>query len=130
MENNLILTEKHYVQVFEEMKKMNALKKEIEAKETLLREEIKKACENHGIKSFKNDVVTISYVEEKRVVSLDVEELKKIEPELYKDLEEEYPIEGFDLKKLEAKEPVLYHELLSDYPKEKVTAGYIKLTYK
>lgn len=130
MENNLILTEKHYVQVFEEMKKINDLKKEIEARETLLREEIKKACEKNGIKSFKNDVVTISYVEEKRTVSVNAEELKKIEPELYKDLVEEYPIEGIDFKKLEAKEPVLYHELLSDYPKEKVTSGYIKLTYK
>lgn len=58
-------------------------KKEIEAKEKLLREQLLAACEKHGILGFDNDEMTVTYTPATTRESVDTDALKRDYPELF-----------------------------------------------
>ncbi len=105
MENNLVLFEQNQMLVFESLVAITNKKKELEEKEKSIKEKIKAAMNEYGVKSFKNDLITISNVEGSESVSIDLKELQKKEPKLYK-------------------------ELLEDYPKVSKKAGYVRFMVK
>lgn len=58
-------------------------KKELEAAEKKLKDELKKAMEQYGIKKFSSDILDITYVAETTKNSLDSARLKKEKPDVY-----------------------------------------------
>ena len=105
------MTEATAIKRFEErnlavFKELNALKqkiKELEKQEDEIKKGIQDAMEHYGVKSFKNEYITISYVPESTS-------------------------ESIDLKALQANEPELYEELLADYKKVTTRKGYVRFT--
>lgn len=57
-------------------------KKKLEEQEALMKEELKKAMERHGIKKFTSDLLNITYVEATSATSIDSAKLKKKYPEI------------------------------------------------
>lgn len=87
-------------------KQLNDLKRQIktlEKQEEDLKKGIEEAMEHYGVKSFKNEYITISYVAESQS-------------------------ETIDLKLLQAQEPELYSELLEDYRKITKRKAYVKFS--
>ena len=91
--------------IFQKLADFKKQKEAMEAAEKKLKDDLQKSMEAYGIKSFKNDLVTISYVEASTSESLDT-------------------------KAMQEKEPKLYAELLADYKKVKKTSAYVKITVK
>ena len=63
-------------------------------------------------------------------MSFDIEKLKKDDPECYKGLVEDYPIEGIDLEAFEKSEPDEYQALLDEFQIVKETKGSVSYTFK
>ncbi len=105
MENNLVLFEQQNMVVFKQLADLTKQKKELEAKEKEVKEKIKKAMDEHGVKSFKNDFVTISNVAGSSSTTIDIAKMQEKEPDLYKDL-------------------------MRDYPKTTTRSGYVKIVAK
>lgn len=105
MANELDLFEKQNLEVFKQLadfkKKQEAMKKQ----EAELKASIEKSMQEYGVKSFKNEYITISYVDATSSTTLDVDALAD-------------------------KEPELYTELIKDYPKVTNKKGYVRFTVK
>lgn len=91
--------------IFQKLADFKKMKDEMEAAEKKLKDDLQKSMEAYGIKSFKNDVVTLSYIEASTS-------------------------ETIDLKAMQEKEPKLYAELLADYKKVKKTSAYVRIQVK
>ena len=61
---------------------INVKKKELDAQEKLMREEILKAMETYGVKKFENEQVSFTYVAPTTKTSIDSTKLKKKYPEI------------------------------------------------
>lgn len=106
MDNNeMILFEQNNVVAFQKLAEFKKAKAEMEKQEELIKADIQDAMSKYGIRSFKNDVITISYVDESTS-------------------------ETIDLKALKEKEPELYDELLADYRKVTTKKAYVKFMVK
>lgn len=104
-ENEVALFEQASMLIFTKLAEFKKAKDEMEKQEAKLKADLEKAMEEHGIKSFKNDLVTISYVEASTS-------------------------ETIDLKAFKEKEPKLYDELLGDYRKVTNRKPYVKIVVK
>lgn len=104
-ENELQVFEKNNLVVFQRLAEFKKAKDEMEKQEAKLKEALEKSMQEHGIKSFKNDYVTLSYVEASTS-------------------------ETIDLKAMQEKEPKLYDELLGDYRKVTNRKPYVKIVVK
>lgn len=99
--NNLVTYDGQEIQVASEVllkiQALNQVKKELETYEKEFKEELKKAMEEHGIKSIKNDVFTASYIEENTRTTFDTEKAKEFIREhgrsVY-DFEKESPVKS------------------------------------
>lgn len=91
MDNNeMILFEEKNVVAFQKLAEFKRAKAEMEKQEEMIKADIEDAMLQYGIKSFKNDVITISYVDESTSETIDLKALKEKEPELYAELLEDY----------------------------------------
>lgn len=104
-ENKLALFEQNYLPVFKELQEYKKAKAFLEEQEAKAKEELEKAMKEYGIKSIKNDYITISYVEGSTT-------------------------EVFDINAFKEREPELYQELFDDYKKTKTTKSYVKFIIK
>lgn len=104
-ENEVALFEQASMVIFTKLAEFKKAKDEMEAQEAKLKEALEKSMQDHGIKSFKNDYVTLSYVEASTS-------------------------ETIDLKAFKEKEPKLYDELLGDYRKVTNRKAYVKIQVK
>lgn len=104
-ENELQLFEEKNLIIFQKLADFKKQKDAMEAAETKLKADLEKAMQEYGIKNFKNDLITISYVEGSTT-------------------------ESVDLKALQANEPELYNELLADYKKVTNRKPYVKFLVK
>lgn len=68
--------------VFQSITQIIGAKKELEAQEAILKDKIKTAMEAHGIKSFKNEILNLTYVAETTSTSIDSAKLKKKYPDI------------------------------------------------
>lgn len=93
------------IAAFKALSELTKEKKRLEEKEKEIKESIQDAMEHYGVKSFKNEYITLTYVPES--VS-----------------------ETIDLKQMQNEEPELYEELLNDYKKTTTKKGYVRFTVK
>lgn len=91
--------------IFQKLAEFKKAKDELEQQEAKLKADLEKAMQEHGIKSFSNDYVTLSFVEASSS-------------------------ESIDLKAMQKKEPKLYEELLADYKKVTNKKAYVRITVK
>ena len=104
-ENELQVFEKNNMVIFQQLAEFKKQKDAMERAEEKLKADLEKAMMKFNIKSFKNDLITISYVDGSTT-------------------------ETIDLKAMQAKEPKLYAELLADYKKVTTRKPYVKFLVK
>lgn len=104
-ENEVVQFEQKELVLINSLVEFKKIQNKMEVKEKELKAELKAAMEKHGIKSFKNDLITITYVDESESTSI-------------------------DLKALEKKEPDCYSRLLADYLKTTKKGAYVRFTIK
>lgn len=104
-ENELVAFEKSQAVAISKLVEYNKMKAELEAKEKEFRSQLEKAMDEFGIKSFKNDMIQITRIEEKTS-------------------------ESVDLKAVEAKAPAMYQKLLDKYKKITHTKAYVRILVK
>ena len=95
--------EERNLAVFKQLADLKAQIKELERQQDEVKAGILEAMEHYGVKSFKNEYITISYVPDSET-------------------------ESIDLKALQAQEPELYDELLNDYRKVTKRKGYVRFS--
>lgn len=95
--------EERNLAVFKQLADLKAQIKELERQQDEVKAGILEAMEHYGVKSFKNEFITISYVPDSET-------------------------ESIDLKALQAQEPDLYDELLNDYRKITKRKGYVRFS--
>lgn len=61
------------------------MKKQCEEQEKELKDQLKKAMEEYGVKKFESDVLNITYVAETTSTSIDSTKLKKLHPDIAKE---------------------------------------------
>lgn len=105
MENNLTLFEQKAITLFNRLADFKIVRDKMDAEEKKIKAAIEEAMAEYGVKSFKNDRITITRI--------DPSETKSI-----------------DIKALEQKENGLYLELLADYPKITRREGYVRIQVK
>lgn len=103
--NELTVFEQKEVALIQRLVQFKKHKNELEVQEKQIKADLKKAMEDYGIKSFKNDQITITYVDESESKSI-------------------------DLKKLATAEPECFLGLLADYPKVTKKSAYVSFTVK
>lgn len=104
-ENEIVQFEQKEVALINKLVAFKKQQNKMEVLEKELKENLKKVMEKYGMKQFKNDVITITYVDESESTSI-------------------------DLKALEKREPTLHAELLEDYPKVTKKNAYVRFTVK
>ena len=70
------------VDVMQEICNIVTIKKQVEAKEKELKEKLKEAMEQYGIKKFSSDELEITYVPDGTRTTVDGTKLKKLHPEI------------------------------------------------
>lgn len=88
MSNEVIKFEEKYVEKFNQL---SELKKQKDALEKSVKEELEKAMDVYGVTSVKTDKITITRVAESVTTSIDLKSLEEAEPDCYKGLLEDYP---------------------------------------
>lgn len=83
--------ETNYLAAFKQLAENEKIKKQIEADEKAIKADLKKVMEEYGVKSLKNDFITMTLVDGSTSTSIDLKAIEKAEPELYEDLLADYP---------------------------------------
>ena len=91
MANDLQIFEQSNLAIFQKLAEVKKAQEQMKAREDELKAQLKKSMEDYSVTSFKNEYITISYVKGTTSESIDITELEKKEPELYKDLLGDYP---------------------------------------
>lgn len=104
-ENEVALFEQNNLVIFKKLADFKKAQEEMKSQEEKLKADLEKSMAEYGIKSFKNDYVTLSYVEASTS-------------------------ETIDLKAMQEKEPKLYAELLEDYRKVTSKKAYVRIMVK
>ena len=88
--NQIALFEQKYLSAFQDLQQMKKAKETLEKREIDIKNELLDAMKEYGIKSIKNEYITISYVDGATTETIDLKALQEKEPELYKELLEDY----------------------------------------
>ena len=91
MTNEVKVFENKYLTVMAEIAALHKQEKELAAKNKELKTELEKAMNEHNIKSIDNEFLKITRVEASETKTIDLNAMKKKEPDLYEDLIEDYP---------------------------------------
>ncbi len=83
--------ENQYLAVFQNLANVTKQKKELENQEKEVKAELERLMDEYQIKSLDNQFLKITRVAGSTTVSIDLKELEKKEPELYKELLADYP---------------------------------------
>lgn len=89
-ENELQVFEKNNMVIFQQLAEFKKQKDAMERAEEKLKADLENAMLKFNIKSFKNDLITISYVDGSTTETIDLKALQTNEPELYAELLEDY----------------------------------------
>lgn len=68
--------------VLQQIASLVTTKKQIEAQEKELKDKLKEAMEQYGVKKFESDILNITYVAETTSTSVDSAKLKKLHPDI------------------------------------------------
>jgi phage regulator Rha-like protein len=83
--------ENHYLQAFKQLSEITKTKKQLEEQEKKVKADLEKAMDEHEIKSIDNQFLKITRVAASSSTSIDLKTLEEKEPELHKELLEDYP---------------------------------------
>lgn len=89
--NDLQVFQNQHMQVFKQLSEITKTKKVLEEQEKIMKEQLEKAMNEHGIQSIDNQYLKITRVSESSSTSIDLKTLEKKEPKLYGELLEDYP---------------------------------------
>ena len=70
------------IAVLQQIAALVTTKKQIEAQEKELKDKLKEAMEQYGVKKFESDILNITYVAESTSTSIDSAKLKKLHPDI------------------------------------------------
>lgn len=70
------------VAVLEKIAAVVNMKKQCEEQEKTLKDQLKQAMEQYGVKKFESDILNITYVVESTATSIDSAKLKKLHPDI------------------------------------------------
>ena len=70
------------VAVLEKIAAVVNMKKQCEEQEKTLKDQLKQATEQYGVKKFESDILNITYVAESTATSIDSAKLKKLHPDI------------------------------------------------
>lgn len=93
------------ITLMKNISKLAKTKKDLEVEDKVMRAELLKICEEHGIESIDNEFVKITKCKGSETTTVDLKKMEKVEPELYS-------------------------ELLADYPKTIIKKPYIRIVAK
>ena len=91
MSNELKIFEDKSLVIAQNLKNLKIKKEQIEEEEKDLKDKLEELFNEYDLKSFKNDYFSISKIEASESKSIDFKNMEKKEPELYKELLEDYP---------------------------------------
>lgn len=112
------LYEKKYLPVFKKLVELTVSKKKLEEEDAKIREQIEKSMDEFNIRSIDNDLITITRIPANPgKASLDLDALKKGEPDTYAGLLEDYPVTSVDVEAFKKAEPEDYADILKDFQK-------------
>ena len=74
---DLKLFQSNAMAIMQEIADLDRMKKQLEAKDKVVRQELQEAMDKHGIKKFENDILKVTYVEPTTRTSIDSARLKK-----------------------------------------------------
>ena len=74
---DIALFQSKAVAVMQEIANLDRMKKELDAKDKVLRQELQEAMDKYGVKKFENDILKITYVEPTTRTTIDSARLKK-----------------------------------------------------
>lgn len=74
---DLTLFQSKAMAIMQEIADLDKMKKQLEAKDKVMRQELQEAMDKYGVKKFENDILKITYVEPTTRTSIDSARLKK-----------------------------------------------------
>jgi predicted phage-related endonuclease len=75
--NELTLFQNNAMAVMREIAELDRMKKQLEAKDKVVRQELQEAMDKYGIKKFENDILKVTYVEPTTRSTIDSKKLKE-----------------------------------------------------
>ena len=81
-ETGLTAFEATHIQLLQEIVNTVQAKKKLEAREKLMKDQLKEAMEQYGVKKFESELLDITYVAATSASSIDTAKLKKLHPEI------------------------------------------------
>lgn len=81
-ESGLVALEQQQITVIQKIADICTTKKQLEAQEKELKDNLKKAMEQYGVKSIDNDILKITYIAATTTTSIDSAKLKKLHPDI------------------------------------------------
>ncbi len=81
-ETALATFQSQHIAVLKQIASVVNMKKQCEAQEKELKDQLKKAMEEYGVKKFESDILNITYVAETTSTSVDSAKLKKLYPKI------------------------------------------------
>lgn len=89
--NEVALFEQQNLEAFKQLAELKRQQDALKKQEDEVKSQIEKSMEEYGVKSLKNEHITISYIEASSSTSIDLKALENKEPDLYKELLADYP---------------------------------------
>lgn len=81
-ESGLAVFEQKQIAVLQQIASIVRMKKQCEEQEKELKDQLKQAMEQYGVKKFESDILNITYIAESTKTSIDSAKLKKKYPEI------------------------------------------------
>ena len=81
-ESGLAVFEQKQIAVLQQIASIVRIKKQCEEQEKELKDQLKQAMEEYGVKKFESDILNITYVAESTATSIDSTKLKKLYPKI------------------------------------------------
>ena len=74
---DLTLFQSNAMAIMQEIADLDRMKKQLEAKDKVVRQELQEAMDKYGIKKFENDILKVTYVEPTTRTTIDSKKLKE-----------------------------------------------------
>ena len=86
--------EEKAITIMQSIANIASQKKALEEQDKSMREQLEAAMEQHGVKSFENDIIKITYVEPTTRTSVDSAKLKKKYPSVFEECSKTSEVKG------------------------------------
>lgn len=94
-ESGLAIFKQKQIAAFQQIASIVRMKKQCEEQEKELKDQLKQAMEQYGVKKFESDILNITYIAKSTKTSIDSAELKKKYPEIASKCSKVSPISAY-----------------------------------